>query len=361
MGSQKLSPLHYLYINLARSWPKAATYVLDLDFMLPDISLGVDTFMVHDYYSTGAEILLSLSDYDKAHHYLTIATATKSPQTYAKTLEKLLLTSLLTGYAPHGYSRHISQSTDDGLKDSFYKYSRIRSAFESESRMSKNIISYLEEFKSNGFQQEVFLILRRFRELKIMEMKKTYLTVRSSSIAEIDQGFLTAELHALRVICSDSSTPIDDHWASNAGPTGLEADNLTKEFIYYIFMSTVHFGSIEEDDERPTYIALLENQLLPLPTKILSLREKLIKVSETYSKLRCLNNKLTEAPEYKHVFSMSSNNPGNSADLTKRKVDSMKRKNGISRLGRVYHKSSLDAHDFDGTDTSGVDTVDDED
>ncbi|KAF5096727.1 hypothetical protein D0Z00_002679 [Geotrichum galactomycetum] len=271
-----LTPLHATYIDVSRHNPRAAREILYQDYYLPDKTLGTDVSTIFHYYNRGASVLVDLGDYDRAYEFLTIAVAARFRTGSAKAFERLLLVSLLTkNHARNEISRHVPKTVFERNKTVLYKYSRLSKPFQqvfSGSRgpgvkvvgdgvLSSGNYAYLDDLVSRNYRQEVLLLVRMLRERKLRNFDKVYLSVGDVALGRADTDAKTFLAHSLRVHCVDAgdgtgavawaaapATGVDDKWSSNAGPSSTQAQQLTKEYVYWLILSGALDATVEEEE-----------------------------------------------------------------------------------------------------------------
>lgn len=275
---RRLTPLHATYIEISRHSPRAAREILYNDYYLPDKTLGTGVPTIFHYYNRGASVLVDLGDYDRAYEFLTIAVAVRFRAGSAKTFERLLLVSLLTkNHARNEISRHVPKVVFDRNKPALYKFSRLTKHFQhvfgggsggggpgSDSVdgawLMPSTYGYLDNLVSRNYRQEVLLLVRTLRERKLRNFDKIYLSVGNASLSRADQHAKTFSAHSLRVHCVDAdnstggaawaaapATGLDDKWSSNAGPSSAQDQQLTKEYVYWLVLSSDLDATIEEE------------------------------------------------------------------------------------------------------------------
>jgi hypothetical protein len=261
------------------------------DYYLPDKTLGTGVSTIFHYYNRGASVLVDLGDYDRAYEFLTTAVAARFRIGSSKAFERLLLVSLLTkNHARNEISRHVPKVVFDRNKTVLSKFSRLSTPFQqvfsgssgaggpggkvsSGGWLSPSNFAYLDDLVSRNYRQEVLLLVRALRERKLRNFDKIYLSVGNVTLGRADTDAKDFLAHSLRVHCVDADdgtgaaawaaapvTGTDDKWSSNAGPSSIQAQQLTKEYVYWLVLSGALDATVEEATIGDDYTVTLNHE-----------------------------------------------------------------------------------------------------
>lgn len=381
----KLTPLHAAFIEVGAEHPKAASSVLYQNYYLPDTELGTSLLTVCTYYGSGADILIKLSDFDKAFEFLTIALATGQKMRHSKLLEQLLLVTELSRNIDNDLSRHIPSAVFEVNKASMSEFSKTFASSNKDWSVETKGSRHFEALMNRGLETEVLAVIREMRERKIRNLKRVYLSVGAPSICEIDTDFFHSKLHQLRLTSTDSGAHINDG-GLGSGPLDSEISKLSKEYVFSLLMTGAIVGSIEEEKEEHAYnVTFSHNSLdrktgkpFTLEAQISHLHDRLSEVTRVSQIMDAAGRDVVSTSRFQNKISRKTStnhfkkmNPEmqSSGDMEEEaSYTNLMRLAGYSGRGfelfprrRSFQQMADDSQDVEGTDTSGVDTLDEHD
>lgn len=407
-GSQyvKLSPLHSAFIEIAEHFPTAASSVLYEEYLQPDQALGTNMATTCTYYSKGANVLIALQDYEKAYEFLTIALATRQKKQQASLFSSLLLVSVLASHEGD-LSRHIASSVFDRHKTQHADFIDLLKALRNQKhkRSNKTPSRFLEELAKNGLKPLVLALISGIREQRIRDLGRVYLSVESPTVTESDddlkhfKGYLNN---------TDSGKP-DKKPSEEQYPTQAEQTRQTKEYVYQLIMAGAISGQIEESpvsSDNEYTVTFSQNshykgRSLGIEEQISVLHDRLNQVTAVAEAMTQAGREVALSAQYQRAVKNSASSKGrpdtpggggssggldsediiasgssgvfydgSGSPVTSTRMFGQRligggggAKRGFDTLARrrSFRQMADDSHDIEGgTDTSGFDTLDDE-
>lgn len=372
--NSELTPLHAAFVEVAELHPRAASRVLYQNFLLPDQSLGTTMATTCTYYSKGAEILIQLGDYQKAFEFLTIALAARHGKHQRSFFIKLLFMSVLSGQEGK-LSRHIPANAFKESKASHRNFAEFLKGLQLTDNFKVfEYLSELNELAKSGFKTEVLEVIRLVRERRIQELRKIYLSVNSDVIAGSDKDL---KEYKNTWVCDDiSEDPLLS--LNNLDP---EMDKRTRQYVYFLIMSGAVNGRIEEGGDAEYIVTFSQEPYdkgkpLTIEDQILRLHSRLDEVAEISKLMDYTGREIVRSSKFEKAKKLHNGADAGIYESVEEEsfLDSATRllaqrlpgvgqgSRGFDTFDRrrSFRQMADDSQDVEGTDTSGVDTLDDE-
>lgn len=384
----KLTPLHAAYIEVGAEHPKAASSVLYQNYYLPDTELGTSLLTVCTYYGKGADIFIQLADFDKAFEFLTIALATGQKIRRSRLLEQLLLVTELARNIDNDLSRHIPAAVFEANKANMAEFSKTFASFNKDWSVETKGSRHFEALMNRGLETEVLAVIREMRERKIRDLKRVYLSVGAASICDSDTEFFHSKLHQLRLTSTYSGAHMNDV-GLGSGSLDSEISKLSKQYVFSLIMTGAIVGSIEEEREEHAYnVTFSQNSVdrrtgkpFTLEAQISYLHDRLSEVTRVSQIMDAAGRDVVSKSRFKNkIWRKTSTNHFKTMAQDMQSSGDMEEEASYTNLMRLvghtghtsrgfelfprrrsFQQMADDSQDVEGTDTSGVDTLDEHD
>lgn len=338
---------------------------------------------VWTYYKSGANILLQLGDYSKAWEFLTIALATGWKKDHSTLFTQLLAVSTMANKDEVDISRHIPAYVFEANKAILTGFSFFVADLKLPGNFDVHSARFCEELLKKEMSLEMLGMIREFRERGFRDLRKVYLSVGSESIfqAETYQNSMLRRFRSKACLNKESQTE------NSVASSRSQLNKLTKDYMFQLLMNGTINGTLEEtskDDEfTVTFSQRPHNEktgkLFSLEDQISQLHARLNEVAQVSRIMDLSSREIVENPGFQKAIKRKPSGPqeigspyemgdespyqDNSRHLFAERFTPNRRGGGNDSYDRrrSFRQMADDSQDVEGTDTSEVDTVDDND